>query len=208
MLEDAFMNAKRKNMRRGMWVACATAIGIGWFVSPDTASAGHVDVRLGRPRPAVWVPPVYETRQRVVTVPAVFEERPRKVWREPVYETRRVLVDIPAKVVTRRVAIRGPFGLVITHRVVRHVVEPARQVWKTERVLVRAGFYDTAYERVCVQPERTRVVSERVLVRRGHWSQPRIARTRHVHRHHGALHRGPVPRHRDARFRLAVHVND
>ena len=181
------MNGKGKAIRHGSWVMCAAALGAGWLLCPETASAGHLDVRLVKGGSSVWVPPVYETSRRVVTIPAVCEERPRRIWREPVYEVRRVLVHVPAKVTTRRVARRGRYGQVIGFKTVRHIIEPARQVWRTQRVLVRAGYYETVYERVCGQLRTTKVVYEKVLVRPGHWVQPRVTKVRHRPRLHRIL---------------------
>jgi xanthine/CO dehydrogenase XdhC/CoxF family maturation factor len=154
----------------------------------------------------VRVPPVYETRRRVVTIPAVYEERPRRIWREPVYETRRVLVELPAKTVSRRVARHGRYGTILGHRVVTQVVEPARRVWRTERVLVRPGYYETVYERVCVAPESTKVVFEKVLVQPRHRTHPRAVRVHHGPRHGRLVPLRPRHRHRDDAFRVALHL--
>lgn len=200
------MNERHRATRRGLWVMCAAAVGAAWLVFPDEVSAGHASIRLGQHRSSVWVPPVYETQRRVVTFPAVCEERPRRIWHEPVYDVRKVLVDVPAKVVRERVATRGRYGRIIGYRVVSRVIEPARQVWRTKRVLVRAGYYETVYERVCTQAVRTKVVYEKVLVRPGHWVRPKVARIHHGPRRHrlGGLARLHAPR--DDRWSVAFDV--
>lgn len=198
------MNGKCKTMQGSSWVMCAAALGAGWLLWPNTASAGHLDVGLVTGGSAVWAPPVYETKRRLVTIPAVCEERPRRIWREPVYEVRRVLVDVPARIVTRRVTLRGRYGQVIGHKLVRRVIEPARQVWKTQRVLVRAGYYNTVYERVCAQPQSTKVVYEKVLVRPGRWVQPRVARVHHGPRLHRLVGSHRMIGHRDNGLRVAL----
>ena len=200
------MNGRRRTSRRGVWLACAAALGAGWVVSPDVASAGHFTLSVGTNPMAVRVPPVYETRKRVVAIPAVYEQRPRRIWRQPVYETRRVLVEVPAKVVSRRVARYGRYGTIIGHRMVTRVVQPARQVWRTERVLVRPGYYETVYERVCVVPKSTKVVYERVLVQPRHRAQPRAVRVHHGARHGRLVPSPPRHRHRDDAFRVALHL--
>ena len=200
------MNGKRKAMRRSLWVMCAATAGTGWLLCPDTASAGHFDLRVEKGGSSVWVPPVYDTRQRLVTVPAICKSRPRQVWHEPVYDLRRVLVDIPAKVVTERVARRGRYGRIIGYRLVSRVIEPARQVWRTKRVLVKPGYYGTVYDRVCTRPETTRVVYDKVLVRKGRWVRPAVRKVHHRPRLHrlAAPHRGHEPR--DDRLRVAFGI--
>jgi hypothetical protein len=155
---------------------------------------------------AVRLPPVYETRKRVVIIPAVYEQRPRRIWREPLYETRRVLVEVPAKVASRPVARHGRHGRIIGYRVATRVVEPARQVWRTERLLVRPGYYETVYERVCVVPESTRVVNERILVQPRHRAQPRAVRVHHGPGRGRLVPLRPRHRDRDDAFRVALHL--
>ena len=198
------MNGKGKALRHGSWVMCAAALGAGLLLFPETASAGHLDVRLVKGGSSVWIPPVYETRRRVVTIPAVCEERPRRIWREPVYEVRRVLVHVPAKVTTKRVARRGRYGQVIGFKTVRNIVKPARRAWKTEPVLVRAGYYETVVERILERPASTRIVYEKVLVRP--W---RLAQSKRVTIHKGRPYRHAVRAHmrpprRAGRRHLAV----
>ena len=200
------MNGRRRTSRRSVWLACAAALGAAWVVSPDVASAGQFTLTVGSNPRGVRVPPVYETRKRVVTIPAVYEERPRRIWREPVYETRRVLVEVPAKVVTRRVARHGRHGTIVGHRMVTRVIEPARRVWRTERVLVRPGFYETVYERVCVVPASTKVVHERVLVQPRHRALPRAVRVHHGPRHERLVPLRPRHRHRHDALRVALHL--
>ena len=83
----------------------------------------------------------------------------------------------PAKVVTERVRRYDRFGRFIGFRRVSRVIEPARRLWKTERVLIRAGYYDTVYERVCAKPAPARVVRESLRLVPGHWAPRKAIRT-------------------------------
>jgi hypothetical protein len=125
-------------------------------------------------RDAAWVMPVYET------APTVCTGRVREIWREPVYEERRMLVTLPATVVTRRIPRLNLFSVVVAYDVVKEVVEPAREVWRTERVLVKPGRYETVCEPVFVRPAK-RIV-RRAAAFRGHHGPP--CRPPVVHRAH------------------------
>lgn len=160
-------------------VVGATVLAVGLLVGPTAVSAGIVKVKA-KPAGCVWVPPMYETRARVVTVPAVYETCPRRIWHKPVYELRRVLVKQPTRVIVRRVPRYSWRTRLIGCTTVKTVAAPPRRVWKTKRVLVRAGYYETVYERVYVTPATTRTVYEKVLVRLGHWGRPKCA-TVHSH---------------------------
>ena len=179
------MNARQWNARRRLSVVGVITLVAGLLLSAPPASAGVVRVKA-RPARTAWMAPAYETRPRVVTVPAVYETRPRRIWHEPIYEVRRVLVTLPAKVVTHRVPEYGFRGPVIGYSTVTTVIEPAREVWRDRRILVQAGYYETIYDRILIKPATTRTVFERVLVTPGHRARPRCAsvghRTRHAHR--------------------------
>ena len=196
------MNAMRNKKRRhlGMWGVAAVAV--GGLLGADAASAGQVRTLGGRHGQRVRVPPVYETRARTVVVPAVYETRPVRIWHEPVYETRRVFVEMPAKVVTRRVRRYDGF------EVVKEVVRPARRVWKRERLLVEAGYYETAYRRVCVQPETTRVVHQEVLVSPGHRAHPKAMKVRKLHDRHRFVGARRPHRSHDRGLHVAVRLGD
>ncbi len=151
------------------------AFAVGLVVATDTALAGHGRVAALRHGVAGWVPPVYATVARTIEEAAVFEDRATKVWHEPAYEDRRILVELPAEVVTRDVLRYDMWGQLIGYDIVRDIVQPARKVWRTERVLVRPGYFETVYGRVLVRPASTRVIYEKVLVRPGHrMSHPRL----------------------------------
>ena len=72
----------------------------------------------------------------------------RRIWHEPVYEWRERWVHVPAVIERRRVAVNEPCGRTV-YRHVDVVVKPARRVLKRERVIVRAGYYETIHERGC-----------------------------------------------------------
>jgi len=151
------------------------AFAVGLVVATDTALAGHARVAVLRHGVAGWVRPVYETVARTIEEPAVYEDRPTKVWHEPVYEDRQILVELPPEVVTREVPRYDMWGQLIGYEIVRDVVQPARKVWRTERVLVRPGYDETVYKRVLVRPASTRIIYEKVLVRPGNrTSRPRL----------------------------------
>lgn len=158
---------------RKAWIGGAALV-LGFV--PATASADHprlgVGFSIGAQRAGVWVPPIYETVARTVTVPAVYEDRIRQVWREPVYQERRVPVEIPADVIDRHVPKYDHFGHIIGVEHITEVVRPARTEWRVERVCISEGRFETITERVLVQPETTRIVYEKVLVRPGYWAPP------------------------------------
>ena len=192
------MDAKREKSGRELGILGLAVMGAGILAVPDLALAGHFPTEMRRAGRRVWVPPVYESRARTVVVPAAWDERPRQVWREPVYETRRILVEVPAEVVTERVHRYDAFGGAIGVELVKKVVRPAHHVWKEELVLVREGYYETVVDRVCVRPERTRVVYDDVLVRPGHWAISKGVKT-HKARHRRGLIRLDRPGHRHNR---------
>lgn len=165
------MNSKQiRFLPTGMGLTAVAALGAFLPVAPASAQSwGFSFAMRGAP---VWVPPVYETRERVIIDPPVYEERATRVWREPVFEDRRVRVEVPAEVVTRRVPVYNASGRIVGYRLVEEVRRPARTVWKTERVQVSPGGYETVVERVLVKPETRRVVREEVLVREGRWESP------------------------------------
>jgi hypothetical protein len=152
---------------------CLTAaMALGALLPIESASAQSWGFSFAVRGAPVWVPPVYETRERVIIDPPVYEERATRVWRDPVFEDRRVRVEVPAEIVTRRVPVYNASGRIVGYRLVEEVRRPARSVWKTERVQVSPGGYETVIERVLVKPETRRVVREEVLVRPGRWESP------------------------------------
>lgn len=173
----------------GLMVAWAS----GSLLLPAPAGAQSWGFSFALRGAPVWVPPVYETRERVVIDPPVYEERATRVWRDPVYEDRRVRVELPAEVVTRRVPVYNASGRIVGYRLVEEVRRPARTVWKTERVQVSPGGYETVIERVLVKPETRRVIREEVMVRPGRWEAPtywfNAGRPDHRHEHPRHGHR-------------------
>lgn len=156
--------------RFGTLTMLGSFLGIGGWALP--AEAGPpVSLRWTPQCENVWVPPIYAARARTVTFPAVHEDRVRKDWREPEYATREVLVEVPAEIVIERVPRYSRTGRFLGYDKIERIIRPARKVWKTERVLVRPGGWETVTERVCVSPERTEVVYENVLVAPGHWER-------------------------------------
>ncbi len=165
------MNATRFGLSRvGMGLGMAAVVA-ALGMAPATAKADRWGVSVSLGREPVWVPPVYEARERLVSTPATYEERTQRVWREPVYETRRVMVEIPARTAIREVPRYDRFGRRIGCDRVVVVVEPARREWRTERVLVQPGRWETMVERVCARPEHNEVVHDNVLVSPGYWQQ-------------------------------------
>ncbi len=166
------MDARFSVARRVIRGLGGLAIAAGLLATPDAASAGVVRVRAVSAS-RVRVPPVYETRARLVTIPALYETRLRRVWHQPVYEYRRVYEAVAGPVVVRRTASHSSRGRVVGYRRVRTPIRPIGKVWGTKRVLVRGGYYETVYERVCVRPATTRTVYEKVLVTPAHWAPVR-----------------------------------
>jgi len=163
------MFATTKLNARSGWLCGAAALGAVVASNPATARADHFSFGLSIGAQPVWVPPVYETRPAAVVVPPACEERVRQVWREPIYEERQVLVDVPARVAVREVPRFDRWGRLIGYDRIREVVEPAHREWRTERVLVTPGRWETVVERVCDGPEMTRVLHDDVVVAPGHW---------------------------------------
>ncbi len=167
------MMTSKSSVGKHLWLPTLAAAGMIVATSADQAQAGHrhrrVSINVGR----VWIPPVFETRARTVVSPAVFETQARQVWHEPLYETRRVLVDEPAKYAERRIPRYTRSGRPDGYETVRELVRSEQQVWKDRPFVIRAGYYETVYERVMVRPETTRVAYDKVLVRRGHWKSGR-----------------------------------
>lgn len=163
------MLTERNTCRNAAWlkgVACVAVAGAVLAAAPAQADP-HV---CGPACKQVWVPPVIEKQACTVEIPPVFEDVARQVWREPVYEERRVMVEIPAEVIVKPMPRYDRYGRLIGYDSVPVVRQPARKVWKTERVLVRPGGWETVVERVCVEPARTEVVYKDVEVRPGHWT--------------------------------------
>ncbi len=137
------MNTERKTSNAKTGFLLLTAALTVSLVAPVTASAqpnGHFSIHAGGDR---WSVSVGNRPARAIQTPVTHVRRSQRVWREPVYEIRRVLVTVPAKVITRRVPNFGPNGWIIGTRLIEEVVAPARQVWREQRVLVRAGYYET-----------------------------------------------------------------
>ncbi len=174
------MNGAGMNRWLGRTVAAMGVAAAGGLAMPATALADHGGVRVGvsigrRERIAerVWVPPVYEDRQRIVHVPAVYEARERQVWCPPEFEDRYVTVDVPPVVERCRVTRYDRRGRPCGYEWVEKVVRPGHRETRRERVLVRERFYKTVVEQVLVSPACEKVVTERVLVREGHWAERR-----------------------------------
>ena len=199
------MNATKRMSRRGTAVLVAATAAAGWCMAPTPANAGDFSIHVGMGSDRVWIEPTYRTVERVVTVPAVYETRPRQVCHEPVYRTRQVLVRIPAEVVTERVPVYRR-GRVVSYRTVRRVVRPAREVWKTKQVLVQGGYCETVYDKVIVQAATRRVAHDRVLVQAGYWSTPRVLRPRPIHPVRRVIHPGPLRHAVRHPHRVAVRV--
>jgi len=104
----------------------------------------------------------------------------RQIWVEPIYEERTVRVDVPAVFEERVVPIRDRFGRIRGHRTVRECVREARIEYRTERVLVRDGYYKTVTLEVPVERTVKKVV--RVGAPGFHVGFTRYDRDRHHNR--------------------------
>lgn len=186
--------AGNKQRRTVVWACLAgLCVVLGANVDSAWARPRHTQV-LRRVRPVRSLP-TYRTVARTIEIPAVYEVRPIEVWHEPVYEERKVLVEVPAETVRREMPRLDRFGRVIWYDTVDEVIRPARKVWRTERVMVRAGYYETVYQETLVRPATTRVVYERVLTGpRKLWEAARLAvhkaRRHDVYSRHHGHHRG------------------
>ncbi len=194
-----------REYRTWTWLV-GTALGAAWLCVPIPASAGTLELHYAAGGSGTWVSPRYTAQHRVAAVPAVCEMRPRRIWHEPVYEVRRVLVDVPAKVVTKRVPRYDRFGRLIGYKIRRTVIRPARAVWTTQRVLVRAGFHETIYERVCAQPVSRKVLYGSVLTPPARWARPDHVKMHYPHRYRRTARPFVSHRHREHGLRWAVRL--
>jgi hypothetical protein len=150
------MNANRMKTVTGL--AAALSLGMGLLSNAPQAQAAHnrnVHVSVATPQASI----AFHRGRSFGVAPCpttVCENRPRQVWREPIYETRQVWVEIPAVTETRRVARYAYSGRLIGYDHVEVVIVPARRVLRTEQVLVRPGYFETVYERVCHTPQPVR----------------------------------------------------
>lgn len=135
-----------KNQRTRLCALSALVIGV--LLAGDTnARADHrVRVDIAGPRVAVGFGDDYGVLARDTSDCELVS---RQVWHEPVYEWREVWVDLPAVVEQRRVPRYSAYGELDGYRYVEVVVEPARRVRRTRRVVVEAGYYETVYDRSC-----------------------------------------------------------
>lgn len=186
------MNAKRKIAGKVWMLALAPGL-----LAASSADAGHPQKRrVWNNEPTkrvwhkghdhrVWVEPVYEIRRRVVEVPAVYETRARRIWHEPIYEYRQVSIGRRGGISFHggRGSRHGGFHL--------DIGIGGRDARRTERVLIRAGYWETVYENVLVRRATTRIVEEKVLVRAGYWRDGYDGRVIPVrHRGHYGGHTG------------------
>jgi len=153
----------RKNM--GKWATTLVALGFASLVFPSGASADHrVVVSAGGHSRAGHLG-AYGMPVRSVTVLPSCDERARRIWREPVYAVRSVRVEIPPVVVTERIPRYNGWGRIVGYDLVERVVEPGRNVWRNERVLVQAGYWETVVDRACASPNHGRGAFENVVFR-------------------------------------------
>lgn len=187
-----------KRPSRHALLAVVGTIGVTAHAGPAAAQT-HVGFCIVSDTP-IWVPPRYETRERIITLPPLYEEVSRRVWREPVYRIKRRGCRVSAE----RVRRGGRHGRGLSHRTPRRVMRPNRRACREKRILVRPGHWGTLVERVLIRPARTKVIHERVLVREGHWAEPpcRITKKSRPYRHTTKLTGGIGYRHDG--FRVSV----
>ncbi len=168
------MNAQREFNSRwfsGLALACVAA---AWFAMPQTvrASDWSVAVSLGHDSTTYC------------------RDEGRQVWIGPEYGYRQVLFEVPAEIVTEKVPQYGSCGNIIGYRYVDRVVRPARREDRTERFVVRAGFYETVYDRVCTPDSHHGIVyrSTHEVPAIRHFVKDRHAK--HHRKHHRVLKRG------------------
>ncbi len=179
-------NQAMSGMRRSRALLWALGAGAATLLVPNGAAAGdwsfHIDIG-DHHRPLV----------RTVYAEPVYELRTRRVWVEPEYVERTVRVEVRAVVQTREVPVRDRWGNTIDYRLVREVVEPARTELRTERVLVREGYYRTITVRVLVTPVIRKVVRHRRAPRAlsvGFGYRSDNAHGHYNRRHHGRVRQG------------------
>jgi hypothetical protein len=140
-------------------------------IRPGGNFRAAVRIGLGQRTERVWVPPVYEERQRVIHTEPVYETRVRQVWCPPEYEERWVSVEVPPVVERCRVPIVDRFGRTVGYRWVEKVVRPACRERRLQRVLVREGCYKNITEQVLMREGCERVITERVCSRAGYYAE-------------------------------------
>ena len=129
-----------------------------WIGFAPVASAGDWAVSFG----VGLDTPYTQTVTRTIYTEPVYDYQTRSVWVEPEYVERVVPIRLPAAVETQTVSVRDQFGRITGYRQVTRVVQPERIEYRTERVLVRDGYYTTVTDRVLVSPSETRVVYDTV----------------------------------------------
>ena len=157
--------AKTSRQSMSKWATTFVALGFASLVFPSGASADHrVVVSAGGHSRAGHLG-AYGMPSRSVTVLPSCAERARRIWREPVYEVRRVRVEIPPVVVTERIPRYNGWGEIVRYDLVERVAESGRSVWKNERVLVQAGYWETVVDRLCASSNHRRGAFDNVVFR-------------------------------------------
>jgi len=125
-----------KSAKRSLWMMAG--LGIALLATTGQAQADDWAFRIGFGGGA------YPARHvRVVHERPAYEYVTRQIWVEPIYEEHTVRVDVPPVYEERVVAMRDRYGRIIGHRTVREMVQEGRIEYRTERVLVREGYFKT-----------------------------------------------------------------
>ena len=153
--EDLTMKCHNANNARRTLFATGAAFCFALLAGAQHAQAGDWGFHIGLGTTRVG--PTHAAHVRVVEPAPAYRLVARKVWVEPVYEERTIRVEVPPVVRERVVATRDYYGRVTGYRTIREVVEPARVEFRTERVLVREGYFKTVTVRVPVERVARRV---------------------------------------------------
>ncbi len=134
--------------RTRMWAAIGVLGGL-LIISPSPAQAGDWSIQLGI---GGYDRVAYHNDVRVVRTFPHYRYEIRRIWVEPVYQERTVRVDVPPVIEERVVPMHDRFGNVTGYRRIREVVADARIAYRTERVLIREGYFESVRVQVPIQP--------------------------------------------------------
>jgi hypothetical protein len=180
------------NAKKSLFAAGA-ALGLIALAGAPNANADNWGFHIGVG--TSHVRPLPEKKVRVIESGPQYRLVTRRVWVEPIYEERTVRVEVPAVIEQRVVPTYNRFGRLIGRQTIRAVVREARVEYRTERVLVREGYFKTVTVRVPVE----RVTRE--VIRVGH-DRPGLSVGFSYHDDDGPRHDRPHDYHRRSQLPL------
>lgn len=154
--EDLIMKRHNANNAKSTLLAAGAALGLILLSGAKDAKAGDWGFHIGLG--TAHVAPLHAAHVRVVEPAPAYRLVTRRIWVEPVYEERTIRVEVPPVVRERVVPTYDYYGRLSGYRTIREVLEPGRVEYRTERVLVREGYFKTVTVRVPVKRVARKVV--------------------------------------------------